>query len=193
MTSILKVNQIQNTAGTTALEIDSSGRVTANNIDLPSGTVVTAAANYSTTTAVNSTTSYVDVVSVTFTAKYSSADSDLLINASLHHGLGPRSTNLDTYGLNAQFNFNGSGMGRIHRIDVPAGSGSGTSYGPEWDVRTSSYGYNTNGSQTWSAGDTVTITLTAACDSNGSIYINRPAYDNYANGTSAIQVFEVKK
>jgi hypothetical protein len=194
MTSILKVSEIQDpTNSNTALTIDGAGRVTATNIDLPSGTVVTAVSNYSTTTAVHSSTSYLDVVSVTFTAKYSSADSDLLINASLHHGVGPRSTNLDPYGLNAEFKFNATGMGRIHRIDVPAGSGDGSTYGPEWDVRTSSYGYNTNGSQTWSAGDTVTITLTAACDSNGSIWINRPANSTSSNGTSAIQVFEVKK
>ena len=194
MTSILKVSEIQDpTNSNTAISIDAAGRVTANNIDLPSGTVVTAAANYSSTVAVNSTTTYVDVVSVTCTAKYSSADSDFFINASLHHGLGPANTNLDPYGLNAQFNFNGSGMGRIHRMDVPAGSGSGTSYGPEWDVRTSSYTFNTNGSQTWSAGDTITITLTAACDSSASIYINRPFASTSSNGTSAIQVFEVKK
>jgi len=194
MTSILKVSTIQDpTNSNTALTIDGAGRVTATNIDLPSGTVVTAVSNYSTTTAVHSSTSYLDVVSVTCTAKYSSADSDMLINASLHHGLGPANTNLDSYGLNAEFTFNGGGMGRIHRVDVPAGSGSGVSYGPEWDVRTSSYVFNTNGSQTWSAGDTITIALQAACDSSSSIYINRPYATTASNGTSAIQVFEVKK
>ena len=76
--------------------------------------------------------------------------------------------------------------------DVFSGSGSGVGYGPEWDVRTISLTYNTNG-QTWSAGDTINFSIYANCDSFSSIYINRCYASAATRGTTAITVLEVKK
>ena len=184
MTSIIKVDQIQTLAGTAPTAADLGINVT--------GSVVGSSSNYNASPSAYASTTQYHWVTTSIVAKYSSAESDFFLSGSLAHGLGPRDANLDQYGMICGFGMNSSTMNVAAYADVFAGSGSGVNYGPEWDVRTVSLTYNTNG-QTWSAGDTINFSIYANCDNSGSIYINRCHANASARGTTAITVLEVKK
>ena len=184
MTSIIKVDQIQTLAGAAPTAADLGINVT--------GSVVGSSSNYNASPSAYASTAQYHWVTTNIVAKYSSAESDFLLSGSLVHGLGPRDTNLDSYGIVCGFGMNSSAMNLAANSDVFSGSGSGVGYGPEWDVRTISLTYNTNG-QTWSAGDTINFSIYANCDSFSSIYINRCYASAATRGTTAITVLEVKK
>jgi hypothetical protein len=184
MTSIIKVDQIQTASGAAPTAAGLGLNV--------SGSVVGSSSNYNGSAYTYTSTAAFHWVTTSIVAKYSSAESDFFLSGSLAHGLGPANTNLDQYGMVCGFRMNDTTMNVAAYADVFAGSGSGVGYGPEWDIRTVSLTYKTNG-QTWSAGDTINFSIYANCDGNGSIYINRCQAYATARATTAITVLEVKK
>ena len=157
--------------------------------DLPAGSVLQMVMVETAST--SAPTSETTILTNTITTKASSTDSDIYVIGSLAHGLGPRDTNLDPYGLILRLKEAGSNMA-LHRCDVFAGSGSGVTYGPEWDVRTTQI--SDKSGSTWSAGDSISYTMTAGPDGNSSYsLINRPNESSSAFGTSYLLVMEVAK
>ena len=133
-------------------------------------------------------TSFVDLLTVSLTTVDSSANSNIIILGTLAHGLGPASTNLDPYGMSLYLRENGSVMCK-QIIDVFAGSGAGVSYGPEYDIRTTSI--NSTSGATWSAGATMSYVMRVTPDNTN--YINRATASTLSNGTSSLIVMEVAK
>ena len=131
------------------------------------------------------------ILTNTITTKASSTDSDIYVIGNVCHGLGPRATNLDPYGLILRIRENGSNMS-YYRADVFAGSGTGVTYGPEWDVR--SLNISAVSGATWSAGDSISYTILAAPDGSDSYcLINRPNDGSTSHGISYLLVMEVAK
>jgi hypothetical protein len=144
------------------------------------------------------TTAYTDttgnpysVVTISYTTKSASTASDIIISGIVAHGLGPAGTNLDPYGLTVAIKENSSTYSPGTYADVFAGSGTGISYGPEWDVRTASI--TLKSTNVWSAGETITYTLIADGDSTGGIFINRCAANSTNRGTSSLTIMEIAK
>lgn len=158
---------------------------------LSSGCVVGYAANSSSTSYTSTDGNRYDIVTVSYTPKFSSAQSDILLFGLVAHGLGPRSTNLDSYGLTAGFVWGGTVQGIGQYSDVFAGSGDGIGYGPEWDVRT--FSLQQKSSASWSAGSPITIGVYADGDGTSGIFINRCYANASSRGTCAITVIEVLK
>ena len=134
-------------------------------------------------------TSSVDLFTTSLTTINSSANSNIIILGILAHGIGPQNTNLDPYGLQLYLRENGSIMCQ-QIMDVFAGSGSGVSYGPEWDIRTTSI--SATSGATWSAGATMSYVMRVVPDSTSN-FINRSAANASSRGTSSLIVMEVAK
>ena len=157
--------------------------------DLPAGSVLQMVMVE--TSATSAPSSETTILTNTITTKVSSTDSDIFVIGSLAHGLGPKDTNLDPYGLILRLKEDGSNMA-MHRSDVFAGSGGGVNYGPEWDVRTTQI-CDKSGA-TWSAGDSISYTMTAGPDGNNAYsLINRTNESSSSFGTSYLLVMEVAK
>ena len=166
-----------------------SGAVTITSGDLPAGSILQMAM-VETKTASTPANSESTILTNTITTKASSTDSKIFVIATLAHGLGPRSTNLDPYGLIAKIKEDGSAMTEF-RADVFAGSGTGDAYGPEYDIRTTSM--SAISGATWSAGDSISYTVTARADGNGNVFINRSYQNSDSNAISYLLVMEVAK
>lgn len=130
------------------------------------------------------------ILTNTITTKASSTDSKIFVIANLAHGLGPQSTNLDNYGLIAQIKEDGSSMVAFN-VDVFAGSGVGSSYGPEYDIRSTNM--SSISGATWSAGDSISYTLTARADGNQNVFINRCSASSQSRAICYLLVMEVAK
>lgn len=156
-----------------------------------SGTVIGSAVAYDNTAYTSTTGAPYIPVSVSYTPKLSSAESDILMLGVISHGLGPKGVSLDPFGLSCYFLWNGSQMGYGVYSDVFAGSGDGVNYGPEYDVRTCTLQQKSYA--TWSAGTPITIALCADGDGTGGIFINRCAASTGIKGVCSLTVLEIKK
>jgi hypothetical protein len=162
---------------------------------LPSGTVVGSAMQSNSTAYTTTSGARYTVASVSYTPKFSSTESDIYLFGVVAHGIGPKETNLDTYGLSVNLEINGSATGTGQYADVftgqtPTGA-SGISYGPEWDIRTCTLNYKNYNS--WSAGVATVYGIYADNDGTGGMFVNRCAANATNRGTSSIHVLEVLK
>ena len=164
---------------------------------LPSGTVVGSAMQSNSTAYTTTSGARYTVASVSYTPKFSSTESDIYLFGVVAHGIGPKETNLDTYGLSVAFEIDGSSTGTGQYADVftgqtPTGGGaSGISYGPEWDIRTCAINYKNYNS--WSAGVATVYGIYADNDGTGGMFVNRCTANTTNRGTSSIHVLEVLK
>jgi len=162
---------------------------------LPSGTVVGSAMSHNSTAYTTTSGARYTVASVSYTPKFSSTQSDIYLFGVVAHGIGPKETNLDTYGLAVGFEIDGSVTGTAQYADVftgeTPGGASGISYGPEWDIRTCAINYKNYNS--WSAGVATTYGIYADNDSTGGLFVNRCAANAGNRGTSSIHVLEILK
>ena len=162
---------------------------------LPSGTVVGSAMSSNSTAYTTTSGAKYTVASVSYTPKFSSTQSDIYLFGVVAHGIGPKETNLDTYGVAVAFEIDGSSTGTAQYADVftgqtPTGA-SGISYGPEWDIRTCTLNYKNYNS--WSAGVATVYGIYADGDGTGGMWINRCTANGSNRGTSSIHVLEVLK
>lgn len=130
----------------------------------------------------------VSIIDTTYTPKYSSTSTKIIIEWLVSHGVGPAGTDLNAWGGFYGVEWNGSLYQRFYQ-DVPLSANAEYSYGPEW-LTTSDCGHLDITS--YSAGTSYSVRLQGWLESGNYQSINRPYTYNGSRGYTSLLILEVK-